>query len=446
MIFSILFILLITFCFGLPLTFLIVRKHNLFGRIGLSFLLGIGFFTLIMYLTSLIGIRFSLAEIASTLFLLSLPLLYFEKNKIKSFVVEIRKSFVKFKPDFVEKVILALLLFFVVSVFANTLYWPVYIWDSLTLYDFRARLFAQTGTIRSITGDGFGGYYLGYPLLTSLAHTIVYLAGGNNPQFIYSLFYISLVLVFYGQLREFVSRKASLLFTLILVSIPQIFEQSVVSYTNLPYMVYLSLGAIYFYIWNKKKANGFLPLAAMMVGFSTWTRSSEPFWMVILGVVVIMALVKKRYTDILVFPLFFFPIQLAWKITSKSLLVAQAVGGGTVGYFTFLNKILDFPRWVVVTDFLYKYVITRWGIVFTVFVACFANAVITRRIKESFLIYFINFVLLLALFVGTFVFSFTFPEWQEIPDSASRMAMIFYPLFIFAIGLTLGATPKVLNK
>ena len=120
----------------------------------------------------------------------------------------------------VEKVMLAVLAFIIVSSFLNTLYWPVSLWDSLVLYDFRAHIFAASGFMKEAFIDS---YYINYPLLTSLGHTIVYLTGGESPQILHSLFYISLGAGFYGSLREFVSRKIALLSTLILNDCPAAF-------------------------------------------------------------------------------------------------------------------------------------------------------------------------------------------------------------------------------
>jgi hypothetical protein len=41
---------------------------------------------------------------------------------------------------------------------------------------------------------------------------------------------------------------------------------------------------------------------------------------------------------------------------------------------------------------------------------------------------------LAALIGGTYFFSLTVKGWDQIPDSARRMAMIFTPLFIYYIG------------
>src|SRR5258708_3191733 len=66
--------------------------------------------------------------------------------------------------------------FFLFTVTQN-LYWPVFDWDALALYDFHAKVFAQTGGMI----DGIQrGYFLHYQPYTSLLHTINYLFGAEQ--------------------------------------------------------------------------------------------------------------------------------------------------------------------------------------------------------------------------------------------------------------------------
>jgi len=438
MILPIVFILLITIGIGLPLTLWISPRHNAIGRLGLSYLLGIGLFTLLMYGANLLGFKITFINNLLLFLLFFIPLILFQREYLKKYWKELIRSLRNLRLPFVDKVLLGASGFFIASSFINTFYWPVYIWDALTLYDFRAKVFVQTGFIKSALAALGSSYYFGYPLLTSLSHAIVYSLGGNNPQFIYSLFYLSLGLVFYGLLREFVSRKLSLLFSLMLLTIPQIFNQSVISYTNLPYLTYFSLGVIYYFIWDRKRSPGYLVFSALLVGLSTWTRSTEPFWLAVFGIVFLTALYRRKILDVIVFSLIFFPVQQVWKNFQSS---AGSVGStldavtDSVSILS-ISNILNFRRWLEVITFLYRGVILTWGPLFMPFLVAFAYAVVAKKIKNVFLIYLIIFSLLVMFLIGTFILSFTFPAWSQIPDSASRTAMIFYPLFVYTVALT----------
>jgi hypothetical protein len=435
MILSIILILLIILGIGLPLTLLVCPKLNRFSALGLSFPLGIGIFTLVMFITNLAGVRFSLLNEVLLLLLISVPLTFFGMKQIKIFFVDLFNIGKNLDLSSVEKIIFGALILLVVLSFVYTLYWPVYLWDSLVLYDFRAHIFAQSGFMKDAFIDS---YYFGYPLLTSLAHTIVYLAGGKYPQFLYSLFYFSLGVSFYGFLREFISRKLSLLSTLILLIAQPLFYHSLISYTNLPFTVYLSLGSLCVYLWDKKRERGYLILSALLIGLSTWTRSVEPFWLAILLVVFLTSIYRKKIWNIVVYSLFFFPIHEIWKVFQNSIRGSSTTTVTEVAsYGSILPKLLDMNKWGMVIVYLYKYVALPWGAIFAVFVLVTISLFILKKQKEFFLIFFITFALLAVLLAGTFAFSLGVENWFAIGDAAQRLSMLFYPFFVYCIALVL---------
>jgi hypothetical protein len=341
----------------------------------------------------------------------------------------------------VEKAMLAIVAFLLASSFINALYWPVSLWDSVVLYDFRAHVFATSGFMKDAFIDV---YYFGYPLLTSLGHSIVYLAGGKYPQFIHSLFYLSLGIGFYGLLRELVSRKISLLFTLVLLAASPLFYHSLISYTNLPYTVYLSLGAICVYLWDKKKQVGYLILSALLIGLSTWTRSNEPFWAAILSVVFLVSIYRKRFLDIIIYSLIFFPIREAWLVFQGSLNNSAVSSAGQIaGYANIFSSVLNVQKWGQVIGYLYKYVAIPWGGVFAAFILACILVFFLKIQKKLFLIFFLTFTLLSVLVAGTFAFSLTVENWYRIGDAAQRLSMLFYPLFVYCIALVMQESVKI---
>lgn len=440
MLLSILFILLIIFGIGLPLVLLIAPKANFSLKLGLSFPVGIGVFTLLMFGTNLIGLKFTLLNELLLLLGVSIPLVLSQLKKFKILFTHARKEIKETKLDLAEKIILVTSLFLVITSFINTFYWPVYMWDSVVLYDFRGHVFAVTGFMK----DAFiNGYYYSYPLLTSLSHAIVYLCGGKYPQFIYSIFYLSLGVSIYGLLREFVSKKLSLFATMLLLMTGPLFYHSLYSYTNLTYTVYLSLGAILIYLWDRKKDIGYLILSALLTGISVWIRSNEPFWLAALFVVVIVSIYRRKIWDILVFSLFFFPIREIWKMFQGSLIGS---GGTTVseiaGYARAAPSLINFEKWGQVIIYLYKYVVTPWGAIFAAFILA-SVFIFTKRRTYTFLMFFIVFVLMGVLIVGTIQFSVITDYWYRIGDAAQRLSMLFYPLFIYCIVIVLQDIVKI---
>ena len=426
---------------GLPLVLLLIPKQHPVAIMASSYLIGIGLFTFAMFLVNLAGFRFSLVNESVLLFAISAPLIFIKKKEVKEFFIHAFYLVKKAHFSTVEKWCLGFLVFIGVSSLINTLYWPVSLWDSLVLYDFRAHIFAASGFMKEAFIDN---YYTGYPLLTSLAHTIVYIMGGEYPQFLHSFFYLSLGAGFYGFLREFVSRKTSLFFTVILLIVEPLFYHSLISYTNLAYTVYLSLGAICVYLWDKKKERGYLIVSALLVALSTWTRSVEPFWLGVFIVVFIVATYRKKFRDILTFTLFFFPIHEAWKVFQFSLTEKEAsTVGEIVGYAKIILSVFDPGRWLLVGEYLYTYVVTPWGTIFAVFIISTILMLILRKLRKFFLSFFITFTLLGVLVLGTFAFSIGYAGTLAIGDAAKRLSMLFYPLFIFCIALVMQELVKI---
>jgi hypothetical protein len=431
---SVLFILFITLGIGLPLTFLVIPKIDTLGRLGLCYPISIGVFTLLVYLCNLCGLKLTSFNYCLVSIPLSFILVILRRHQILDFSNSIINSWKKISIGFTEKALVVGISSLFVSSIVSTFYWPPYVWDTLTLYDFRAKLFTQVGFVKSALVES---YMFGYPLLTSLSHTIVYLFGGDNPQFLYSLFYVSLGLIFYSLIREFSSRTVALFSTLVLLMIPQVFFHSQIAYTNLPYITYFSSGCLFFCLWNKKKNFSYLVLSGLFIGLSTWTRSSEPFWLTILIIVFLTSLFSKNLKNILIFAIFLLPIQQLWRVFVSSTTNQGSVFRDITVSMSYLLKFFDLNRWVSVFIFLYKSVVVPWGIIFIVYLCSIFYLVVTKRWKQSFLLNFIIFALFATLVCGTFVFTYTFSEWSQIPDSTSRVAMIFYPLFVYNIALAL---------
>ena len=436
MIFSITLILLVSLAMGLPMVLLIAPKINKIAAVGLSYILGIGVFTLLMFIGGLFGIKFSLINELILLATFSAPLIIFGRSRLKNFFQNIFKACKNTRLEPVEKVMIGILAFLLISSFISTLYWPAYLWDSVSLYDFRGRVFAGTGLMMPAF---INGYHYNYPLLTSLAHTLVYLGGGIYPQFIHSAFYLSLGLTFYGFLREFTLRKAGLLFTLVLMMTGPLFYHSIISYTNLAYTVYLALGAISIFLWDKKKDAGYLVLSALLIGLSTWTRSNEPFWLGAILITSFVSIYRKKIWSIPAYLVIVFPIREVWRVFQSSLSGAgTSIGSEVSGYANMVPSVFDWQKWGQVISYLYKYTVVPWGGIFAAFMLALIITFILKKQKDLLLMFLIVFVFLGILVVGTYFFTAVLANWFAIGDAAQRLSILFYPLFIYSSALTMG--------
>jgi hypothetical protein len=312
-------------------------------------------------------------------------------------------------------------------------FWPISDWDALALYDFRAKVFLiDTNLIHAALNNW---YFIQYPLLTSLAHLFVYQVGLGNPKFIYSLFYLSFVVIFYYSLRRRVSENKAILFTIILSLVPEILSHATMAYTNLPYTVYLCSGIFYLYNWIKNEERSSLVLSAILVGLSSWVRIAELFWLAPLLIVLMISIKNRKWEEFIRYPVIILFFYLPWKIFMNYINRATVSVASTVGssYFSILKE-STLERVFVVTKYMYKNVFSTWGLIFPIFLLVIIKTAINWR-KSSNIFLYITLFLFAFLFAGTFIFSITYLGWQDIPDSIRRMSIFLLPLIIFSISL-----------
>jgi len=422
---------LLTILFGLLISFVFISKEfNPIERLGLSYVVGLGLQTFFMFLMYVLGYKFNLLNTLLILLTVIIPLLILERIKLIQFVNGIKTVFSinTFKKH--EKITVGIIALFILFSLWSTLYWPVSSWDSLVLYDWRAKLFYLTGTMT----EGISrGYFFGVPLLTSLAHTWAYFLGAKQPEFIYTLYLASFAAMFYGALRMFTTRTISLITTLLLITTPDIFMHSTFSYTNFPYTVYFVMSTIYLYIWMVKEKSSYLPISAILLGLSTWTRSSEPFWIVNLLVLIIFCIYKRKVLSPVFFGIFFFLIRQPWVWFENSKLdYSTTVSSKIIQGISVIFEKINIGHTFIVLKFLYD----NFFVGIAVFLFAFIF-VLTLEFKQAWRnkdfwlsSMVIGYVLLVV--VGTYVFSLTFRDW-EIGGSLTRMGMFIPPLIYFYV-------------
>lgn len=415
--------------FGFNLAKFILRNSSFWENFGLSFTIGIGLITLGMFYYSWIGIKIN--EISVFFFLIivnTLVYLLLRKFKIGGSKLNIKQSLKGF--NLFGRIALIIVLIEILLSLVITLYYPVEAWDALALYDFRAKIITNTGFFVQIADQFY--YFAHYPLLTSLAHTIVYLYKGINPQFIYSLYLIFFAISFYVLLRKHVGKNISLLSTLLVISTVEIFEHSTISYTNLPYTVYYVLGLLYLSDALVKNDRRLFIISTILIGLSTWTRATEPFWIIAVLAVIIFSLMKKQIKIILIYLLILLALQQPWRYFMTSLYGHLYSAEGQVGLTVkTLMMGINVNRLSEILNYVYENILISWGPVLLLFITIIIFE--TRKIFQY--KYLIPLILILSNFLlvifGTYIFSFSVPEWREIADSAKRMSIFFIPLMIY---------------
>ena len=436
--------LILTTIFGLSLTYIITKNLDRFERLGLAFILGLGLQTLFMFLFYLVGIRFTLINLnLEIIFLTTINILLLFLLKRMSLFLEYIKSFSAMKSQItswikhktlVEKLFIYVLSFLILLSFIIGVYWPVSGWDSLVLFDFRAITFVATGGME----DGIArGYFFGYPLLTSLAHTWLYFFNGN-PHLAYWGLYVSFVFILYATLSQLTVAVIVIWATFLVAIFLPLYTGSYFDYTNMPYIVYILSGIFYLLRWHKERKGEFLIVAMILTGLSTWTRETEPFWVINLLFALIVTLLSFRKDLIRVFILLilsfiiFFAIQQPWKLYETKLIGGPRNITDQANFGVQAISNLDFSLLWDIVSTTWTGTVPTWQPFF--YISLLAIALNLKKLTKYWLIVGIMGGNVLLLFFGTYVFSLIWAEgWKGIIESQQRLSTFLIPLFIITI-------------
>jgi len=257
--------------------------------------------------------------------------------------------------------------------------------------------------------------------------------------FIYSLYSISFLGIFYFLLRRNSGRILAILFTFLIAINVRFLTHSTISYTNLPFAIYLSLGFIYSYFYIKERESKDLILSGLMFGLSAFTRSEESLWLIGIAsfsVIYFMQIFLKMEKFKSIFVVFIINILLfviPWELFKNYLGIDRYQSVNLAGSYlnsllsrfnltTFRESILYFWRGTLRQDIL--------------LVVVFIASLMFKRnfIKVEVLFQVISVILLYTfLYLGVLAFGLHYNNyhWWSLIGSFERMTMFMAPIFIF---------------
>lgn len=448
MIETLLIIILSTVLF-FPLVSEIFKERSIFS-LSISYLLGLAVWTYFFFILNTLGFPFTLKIEFSVYFSILILVcltsfrrrIYMKKVALRSILVGYKKMLMR------DKVLWLLLLILIVSSLIMNIYWPVKDWDSLVLYDFRAKIFALQGGFADILTQK---YYLSYPPMTSLTHTLLYLLNPQaSPMLLYFSYYISLLLIFYTSLRKLnINQRIALVSTTFLAGNGIIFEHSQIAYTNLLYMLFLFVGFVLVALWLKSKKASFLIFSSIFVGLSGWIRFTEPFWLVMIIAVSIILFMKKRFTLIPIYGFVAYILRYPWssylhKMIKSSLGSTDELSNSVQQ----VSKNINLSHIGIVVKYLYFYIFAEYGIILLIYLVlfCFNFVYLHKKLTKGFAF---DLLVILGLVgsicIGTLIFSLTRQTWLEIGDSAKRMSMVLVPVVLFSTVKLVSMASEVKN-
>jgi hypothetical protein len=165
-------------------------------------------------------------------------------------------------------------------------------WDAIGIWAVKGIGIARGGTI--FAASEWGSHGLAYPLNIPLQiASFAFFGEGllQSSKLIFPLYYFSLLLGVYALLRKRQGEAYSILGSLLVGSMPIVFEHAMIGYANLPFTNYIVLGGLYLYGTAIKKGASREVLAGLLLGLATWTRPEGIF--VVLGGIFVAVVFQK---------------------------------------------------------------------------------------------------------------------------------------------------------
>jgi len=273
----------IIFLLGFGITNAIAFGIKPLEKLGFSMPVGIGVATVLMMGFELVGLPLnSTPLLLGSLGVLAAAFLGFAfvKNKNQlNFMADVKAIDWKKTLLPINLGWLVLMGCIAVVVYANiskTLFWPVFIHDSVNGYDFLARVIMAEGTFNnSIFDPEYPLYSVRsvYPPLAPLSFSISYLLGHDSAKIVTAIFYVSNTLVFYSMLKRYSSHLAAALFSLLFIITPEFVAFSALSSPNPICTFYCAMGMLSLYVWYKEDSASYFNIGMLSLMLALWTRS-----------------------------------------------------------------------------------------------------------------------------------------------------------------------------
>lgn len=271
---------------GYSVTLCIFNNLRLPFRLSLplAYGLGMGILTHVMLIYGILNIAYSLGRIALALLIIASTflLLYRRTNLERMDQFELSPS-PKLNPGHRVLLILGLgyILYIVCCVFWQTFNIPLKDWDAVSFIAYKAMVFYYEKSL-----------YLhsqlpnaSYPLHTSLAETwVAFNLDRWDHIFVKAIFpayFLSMIFMVYIFLRVWVSRLPAVFGVVLILSSNFLTYHATNGYKDFVVMFYNCSVIMLLMLWQKKQHRGFLLLAALMAGISSFIKNEAALYLVV---------------------------------------------------------------------------------------------------------------------------------------------------------------------
>lgn len=407
----------------------ILKEEEIFflERLALAYFIGLGVATFTWFLLGLTGVYVNLL-ILNGIFL-CYALVLWGINWPKRARLEIKIHLPKARP--ISIVLASILLAILLTSLIINLWWPIYMRDAVASWATKAKALAVSGDLESIKVGSSTQHPLHVPISVALFE---YISPSLRKLFV-SLNFFGLVLIFFFNLKRFLSKNSSLFFTILLITIPYLFEHSLRVYADLTCSFYYISGTLYLYLFFKTNDRGWLLISGFLSGICIWTKAEACLMVAINTLVLFIWLVKhkqiKLFISFISFPLIF---GLSWWLYTNIFL-----GVENSHLHNSQNSILKFS-WIklsFITQYMWHKlnVIPYWGI--TLPILLLSMLLRYKYVKKAgfFLIIIASNIIILCI-EYYFYQAGTLRTFMH--STIQREYLHFFPLLIFSMALING--------
>lgn len=440
---------------GYVVTCIIAPKKDAISeieRLALSYLIGCGIFTLLIFIIGAFGIALTLPNICiAAAIALAAPAVIAAKNK--ALALDLRSMRLEHLKWY-EAVISTLIVLRAAFVLFEDLIKPVISVDAFANWSLRAKVFFfESG----LSVNAAGGYFAGggqtfYPINIPLMETWIAKVLGywNDELFkvIFGLFLISLLTVFYCSIRRFASRPVSLLSTYLLSTLPLLVHHATIEYTDLPLCVYFICSALFLLNYFESNDERHLYFSSLLAGISAWTKSEGMSLLLINLFVLFVHLIRtnkdagKMFGSLSKYLLIGLAFKIPWSVFNFYYHIPKNVWQ-KIEYTKVFENLYRIP---VIIEYFYRklFFYGNWNIAWFVFIAALIFSL--RDLKKT--RYFYS-LMLIILVMSAFAFLYYItPSYQWLLEGTTlnRNILIIMPMVIYFISLSLNEACKYASK
>ncbi len=299
--------IILCYLLGYSVVLSVSKKFSWPEAAGFSFLIGIGIETVFLFVLDVVQLQYSQFLLIALNLLAILLLAY----KHKASVEEYKQKFAALKVGLTSLNYVAVFLFCLIAclfyaITVKNLYWPPTATDTITSFDKLGRIMAIEGKLKvSLFQYNLQGAAGVYPPLFHGSFAYVYIFGAVTPKIVITLFFLSLLLIFYQAAKNYVGSTGAMLFTLILMATPEMYAHAALALGNMPTAAYICAAVLSTYMWLDKNDEKYFWMGAVMMGLSVWIRSDiVAFVFAALLVAGLHTLTTKSYRQLFIYSVF----------------------------------------------------------------------------------------------------------------------------------------------